>query len=791
MTCRCDTRLFPATLAIPAGLSDLPRQLAGFPEFRAAMLALIPQKPALAGWRARGDDDFGVMLLEMWAYVCDVVSFYDKLVADESYLRTAKLRPSVRKLVSLLGYVPRPAVAAAVRLALLAEGQQPIVVAPGTAFRSAAFGAEPPQVFELDVAASIHPAANQWKVAPPPVGTLSGSQSRLLCEPGKSAIKDGDHLLIDCGAAGMFVRKAALTTRMTDAGNKTWVRVDLDAPFTPAGTVSLASLKIYKPTRTAQLRNPVVSGEEAPFNELSPSHLNLQLDGVYTDIKENDRVLVSKGDDFRWSALLFRSEETYVVVPERSFTVDGTSVTTPVVTARFTMLHLNPSVRVGATTWSNADSLGLTVHFGLVEAGRPGNSDALTLADDDPLQLLKVVAPAAGPPPASRFFLVDKETRGEELGGSLDWTTGRLTADPGTSWSPPLVLPVNAFGNVVSATRGQTVPAEVLGSGDGAQANQSFVLAKKPLTYVASPTAGNDAGIASTLVIWVDGVRWSEAPTFFGQDPAAQVYVVRQKDDGSSVVTFGDGVHGARLTTGAGNVIASYRFGAGAATPPAGSIAQLAKPVKGLKRVLNPVAAAGGADPDSAEKLRTLAPKSALLLGRAISIQDMEAATAAVPGVIAAAAAWRWDGKRQRPVAKIWYIGAAGLETTVSQRLRAITDPSTPIDVEVATPVVRSLTIDVETDPRHVADDVAAAVQAALLDPDTGLLANERIGIGKALFRSTIFAEVLEVAGATGVRALLWNRQPWLSYGKKAPPGTFFDFEAGNLFVSGSAGAHV
>ena len=42
-----------------------------------AMLAAIRQYPALNRWRARGDDDFGIMLLEMWAYIADVQAFYD------------------------------------------------------------------------------------------------------------------------------------------------------------------------------------------------------------------------------------------------------------------------------------------------------------------------------------------------------------------------------------------------------------------------------------------------------------------------------------------------------------------------------------------------------------------------------------------------------------------------------------------------------------------------------------------------------------------------------------------
>src|SRR5258708_4775580 len=120
MNCPCDQFEFPPKLSIPAGLDSLPRQLATFPEFRAAMLTSINSERALREWRARTASDFGVMLLEMWSYVCDSISFYDEVIANESYIRTADLSPSVRKLVALLGYIRRPAVAARVDLAILA-----------------------------------------------------------------------------------------------------------------------------------------------------------------------------------------------------------------------------------------------------------------------------------------------------------------------------------------------------------------------------------------------------------------------------------------------------------------------------------------------------------------------------------------------------------------------------------------------------------------------------------------------------------------------------------------------
>lgn len=786
MTCPCDIRIFPPVYTIVPGLTDLPRQLAGFPELREQLLSLIPQQPALAGWRARGDDDLGVMLLEMWAYVCDVVSFYDKLIADESYVRTAKLRSSVRKLVSLLGYIPVPAVGATVDLALLADGKTALSIARGTALRSTAFGSEPPQVFEVDNDATIYPAANKWKVKPPPGPSISGTISALQIEPSKSAVKDNDQILIDCGGSNVFLRKATLTSRIVDASGKTWIKVDFESSFTLATPVPVSSIKIYKATRSAPLRTDVDFTEYRNFDDTTFGHTHFILDSVYKDIKHNDRIIAQKDSEFRWQAVNIREDNLYTVVAASTFTVGSTTVNVPATKSRFSLLHMTGSINTGySTTWTLSDAANMIVHFNLVQAGIVGTSDSTTLADTEvPIQLIDVKQPSSGPPPASKFMLVDDETRGEEFGGSLDWTSGLLTPDPDTDWTPPLVLPVKAYGNIVSASRGETVPSETLGTGNGSVANQAFDLAKKPLTYLSAPST--DTGVASTLTLWVGGVQWTEVATFFGQEPDAKVYIVRQNDDGTSTVTFGDGVNGARLATGA-VITATYRFGAGAATPPAGSITQLARPVKGLKRVVNPIAAAGGADADDAEKIRSLAPRSALLLGRAISILDMEAAAAAVSGVISAAAEWRWDGVRQRPVVQVWYIGGSGLEETVSARLRALSDSTTPIDVDPATASSPILSIDVETDPAYIAEDVVTAVQTALLDADTGLLANERIGIGKPLFRSRVFEAVLAIPGAVGVRALLWDEAVWTSFGKTPGAGHYFDFEVGNLHLTGSA----
>ena len=56
-------------------------------------------------------------MLDAWAAVADVLTFYQERIANEGYLRTATERRSVLELARLVGYQPRPGVASSVYLA--------------------------------------------------------------------------------------------------------------------------------------------------------------------------------------------------------------------------------------------------------------------------------------------------------------------------------------------------------------------------------------------------------------------------------------------------------------------------------------------------------------------------------------------------------------------------------------------------------------------------------------------------------------------------------------------------
>ena len=800
MNCPCDQFVFPPSLVIPAGLPALPRQIASFPEFREAMLAAIKSEPALQQWRARTSDDFGVMLLEMWAYVCDSISFYDEVIADESYLRTASLRPSLRKLVALLGYVPRPAVAAGADLAILAAGRQRILLPTGTQFRSGAFPGGSPQVFELTADTRVHPFLNRWTLERSRRTTLTpgppypASQSSLLLDPRTATLKPGQLVLVEDVDDETITRPRLVQSLKDITGNDgaKYKAVEFNSAVPLSGATLVAKVRLLSPSQTGTVWQHAVDSSTSGLIS-SSAGAKVVFDTLQRSIQLNDRVVLDKACDLRWFSVVDMAEVQGSLPSPGSVTVTAAGATTPTSTIALPAPQLtltkitldadfNDASRrePGFAAWTSNDAASVKVHFGFNTSGIPTTEMSLALLPGDPMVLTAPVeAPQDGKGPGS-FLLEDHDTSGAEISASLDFDTRVLTPSP--LLGQPLAAPVQVYGNVVNTTRGETVSAEILGSGDASRLNQIFKLKKSPLTYLP----GVDAAV-STLWVYVDGLLWSEAPSFFGAAPDAQVYIVRQNDAGDSFVTFGDGIRGSRLTTGAGNVVAYYRFGAGKASPPSGSISQMGKPVKGISSIRNPVAAHGGDDAEPGGRLRIYAPRSALLLGRAISLADMEAAAASVGGVRAVRCEWQWNVKRQRPLVEVWYIGAAPVAKDVLKKLRGLSDSVTPIEVNQANPLSSTLSLSIEVDPRRIEDDVLRAVRSALMDPGTGLLAPEQIGIGLALFVSRIFEAVLAVPGTIAVQGLLLNGAAFGDYGVDPGTGNYFDFETGALVLNGKA----
>jgi len=307
--------------------------------------------------------------------------------------------------------------------------------------------------------------------------------------------------------------------------------------------------------------------------------------------------------------------------------------------------------------------------------------------------------------------------------------------------------------NVAAATHGGTVASELLGTGDGAQPNQSFTLAKPPLTYVSAPRA---SGAASTLELRVNGVLWEEVETLFGLTPRSESYVVRHSDDGATTITVGDGVMGARIATGA-EVVARYRSGIGSpGLVDADALTLLQKRPLGIRGVTNPVKAANAADPEALDAARTNAPLTVLTLDRIVSLRDVEDFTRAFAGIGKAQATPLWRGEDR--VIHVTIAGEKGAEIAEASPLHgnlldaieAARDPGRPILLGSFQKLYFDVAAEVLVDPRYVAATVRDAARTALL----AAFSFERRDFGRPVSSAEIVTVIQEVEGVVACNIL-------------------------------------
>ncbi len=797
--CIC-TDLSCSGLEIPLGLSDIDRQIGSFADFRSALLSHISEYPELQHWHPCGQEDLGLMLLEMWAYMLDVQSFYDEIIAHETWVRTAKHRPSLRKLIELLGYVPRPAVAATATLALRATGRRAIDIPIATGFRSGAFADQAPQVFETTIAQSVHPLNSDWPLAQPVPTSLNPSSpatdqnySSLLVDK-ETILKVDDLVIVSVQGAADSYRQVRTVTSVEDYqahDGEDYKQVGFNLSINLQGGFAPQDINLWRSTQTGSLWTKAQqTGDPDAIDGKE-----VVLDALYSRlIAATDFVVITRSGDPRWFKVTKVENVDMTVAPAKTttITVDGevSSVAVPVVKAPITRLTMTDDVEI--SNWSSSSANLMTLYYGFERTGEVVLEALEEVSSDLPLYVdtgrrARLESPFDSEPP-TQLLLQDKNLSGALVDGSVDYETAEVGLDGGESFDD-LILPVTVYGNVVSVSRGESVDHEILGSGDATTANQFFKLKKAPLTYLNAATTANEQGVASTLKVYVDGILWSEVNSFYGIGADEHVYVVRQDDQGATIIHFGDGRYGARLPSGAGNVVAYYRFGAGKVAPPAQSISQLAKPVKGINSVKQVLAGNMGADAESSNDLKTLAPRSALLLGRAVSIDDIIVLASTVSGVDAAHAEWRWQATQQRPAVQIWYVGDAAPDTVLAKVLQ-IASPSIPIDATPVSLFPLHLSIDLELDSDYLAEEVLNEVHFLLADQESGVLVPANFGFKQSLVRSRLFADLLSVPGVLNVEGLsiqfLWFSVPWGDEIIQLPIEMMVDFISGGIELNGT-----
>jgi predicted phage baseplate assembly protein len=714
--CPCDNHGAPLPANLP-GLSRIVMRRADWRAIRRALLAGREDEIALKGWRPGTTQDLALMAAEWWATLGEVLEFYNDEIANEAFLGTAIRPESVTRLISLLGYVPRPALAATGVVAAVVSGKAAITLPAGFAIESLPAPGLLPQTFETDLAQTLAPGG---RVLVQPPGRIARPDTGALLLAGKvRGLAEGDVLRVRTGSTYHLVTVAGIEPE----GAQT--RLAITGTNLPASAAARGS-RIER----AGIAIPVWSFGPAPL-----VGDQLHLSGLTRAIAAGDRVLLTaRGRTPILTEVTAVADVIwYANPPGDDPAVSPGDNGLPVPHSRLTLAN-PPSV---------ADSYGVTVHTGWSEVA-PLIDQPPQLWNGVPSALRTVSRGGLAAMTARPVLLAGADASGGAQGaatasaGSSEVT---IALDPAFAGDTALASPIALLANLIAVTRGKTVQREVLGSGDATRAGQSFVLAKAPVSYTRA-----GAGYASNVTILVDGVPWREAASFYGEAADAAIFVLSQREDGKTQVAFGDGINGRRLPTGQGNVVARYRYGAGAAAPAADALTRLPSPWPGLDRVLNPVAASGGADAEAADAIRAYAPQSVLTLGRAVSVHDFAAFAAAAAAPRRTRTLWAWDETQQRTQVTIFVEGDAGVRGAVLEAVNAVGDPLKPVRVQPATAIPLALDLTLVIAPGYEPAPILAAARAALTGAE-GLFAPARLGIGQALFLSALSEALVAIPG--------------------------------------------
>ncbi len=838
--CPCGTPTFPVDICNAPGLPALTYRVGDYLAFRHRLLQALPGERELTQWQPGAAGDLAVQLVEWWAYLADILTFYNERYANEQYLGTAIQPASVNHLVQLLGYRPRPALGAKATLAALltSTARLPVLLPQGMQVQSKPGPGQAPQLFELDQqvqASAPDIIATQLVPATLP---LQGAGGSIWLSGKITTVKPGDHLLL-INIQGQsaqpitdfaWISISSATQVQDPLGNNVTALAFTTLAGALAAGAQVTNYVLLKAAQTSPLwpystSSSVISdsgsglvrelltrhgGTTGETEEPGRQHYSgsIHLAGLARNLTQGALFLLDVPSSSGLSPLPAAVQSYSEVVWYANG--DGPSPpSNPTTNPPVTVLHSEIFVQTLSGNWTNDIASQVTLRYGFAPVGTL--APVLTAQDYLYTGGSQVLAAQSGSFPAGAAQVLLEDGSFNAAAGITSAAGNTITAGS-FSQAPPaagLASPISAMFNLLPVSRGQTIASETLGSGNPVVISQDFALNNKPVTYFADPASVSGNGFSSTVKVWVDGVQWQEQKSFYNQPATAQIFVLYEDDAGSTHVSFGDGTNGARPPTGTNNILASYRYGAGAQAPAVETLTVVQTPQPGLKSVRNPLPPTGGADADAPQKLATLAPQSVLAFNRAVSLEDYAAIAMTGGGVTQAVAQSGFDPLSQRPLVQLWVAGDDGAAEAAQTALNGLAMPNQRFVVNTANPVAVTLSLTFLYDPRYDATTLQTAIISALTGSATtntltgsatALFSTAGMPIGQVVYDSQIEAACLAIAGVTAVhdlnfatpirrlpiiyrlsRAQLWKFVPGITI----PPCTGHQYNpgSGNYFI--------
>ncbi|MEE1782980.1 putative baseplate assembly protein [Streptomyces sp. SP17BM10] len=246
----------PTPVFNPPGQPALAYRAGTYATFRESMLARLSSRRALDPLTTREPDDPAIALLDCWAVVGEVLTFYQERIANEGYLRTATEPESLGHLGLLAGHRPRPPLGAGTHLAYTLDPGAHTLIPAGSGVKSQAAAGQLPQTFETSEDLVARAEWNTLAVRltdPPDISRDNVDTLVTFAVDGTTAnLRQGDRLLFAFAPSGLapdvHARTVAESAVDFTAGR---TQVTLVSPTTPLGTFSAAVATLSDAVRTA------------------------------------------------------------------------------------------------------------------------------------------------------------------------------------------------------------------------------------------------------------------------------------------------------------------------------------------------------------------------------------------------------------------------------------------------------------------------------------------------------------------------------------------------------------
>lgn len=696
-----------------------------YASFRQLMLDRLAT--TMPSWDERHVPDLGIAIVELLAYAGDHLSYYQDAVATEAYLRTARRRISVRRHARLVDYAMHEGCNARALLHLASSTDRTIDLADtffitscratgqdGTAAITIADLERVPvaeyEVFEplTAIAESMRsPCGLGWHPAhPQPTGST---------QPFEIVAARSEMRFYTWGSRTCWLREGATSATLLDA----WAD------------------------------DPAAAGDDAPRgdyvrDEEKSAHATREARGRRLRIAAGDIVIFEERRSPATGALADAD-------PAHRHAVRLTAVE-PLVDLLYDADHGGrPVVNI---TWSEVDAL--------------------------PFDLCLAVL---GPAPACRYLGSDPDRQDAldlvvALGNVLLVDHGRSVAEAAGPWADM----IGDFEANEALDEVPSIAPEAVCDGEGqAESGPEIAAVFQPalnranLTfstpYTTKPGSATDVVVQdprmSVAQLTLDErrpgsptVRWVARADLLDSDPFDRHFAVEVDDERVARIRFGEALEAG------GSFRAQYRIGNGApGNVGADSIRHIVSrggfvTGHGLD-VRNPLAAAGGRDPEPVADVRLTAPHAfRATIERAVTPDDYARLAERHPRVQRASGSIAWNGSRESVVVAIDPLGRIDPEPRLLAELKRFLFRYRRIghDLEVvaAAYVPLALAIDVRVTDGYLRGQVLAALldtfsNRRLAGGGLGFFHPDRVTFGDSVYPSRIVAAAQGIAGVESV----------------------------------------